>query len=307
MAYRFLKRESLPDGVRRIAAEEIDAVLEAVGASKSAQPDAEAVHTARKALKKLRALLRLLREQIGEEVFLRETACCRDAGRLLSMTRDADVRLAIFDSLADVDSSVEGSAMIREMLLNDVRAARRGGFTEKKRTAINRAMKNARVRMRLLESEEGWKVLKPGLRRSFRRACKNFEITFATEPKVETLHTCRKRVKDLYYQLGLVGGAFGPELKKIEQMAKKLGDLLGDERDLGLLCENLKNRQGIPSEALGDVCEKIARHQNRIQKKAARLGARMIEAMSGAFPKVMGRCWKKWRAAGVGARSLAAR
>ncbi len=295
MSYRFLKRESLQKGVKRIVSEQIKEVLEAVNSSR---PDIEAVHSARKALKRLRSLLRLIRTQIGEETFARESICCRDTGRLLSSARDADVRLATFNALAGAfGSHLESAALIRKALEADVRTARHGGLNSKKRKAVAHTLEMARARIGFLVIGEGWKVLEPGLRRSFRRAHKSFKATFASEPDVEALHTCRKRFKDLLYQLGLVRSALGPAFKEIEGMTKKMGELLGDERDLGLLCENLTNRSldGVTPEAVGFACEKIALRQAQIQKRAAKLGHEILEAMSDAFPKKMRKCWKKWR------------
>ena len=57
------------------------------------------MHEARKDMKKLRALLRLARGELGEEIFGRENACFRDAARELAGTRDADVMLETLDAL----------------------------------------------------------------------------------------------------------------------------------------------------------------------------------------------------------------
>ena len=60
------------------------------------------MHEARKDMKKLRALLRLARGELGEDTFRRENACFRDAGRELAGVRDADVML---DTLTSLDLS----------------------------------------------------------------------------------------------------------------------------------------------------------------------------------------------------------
>src|SRR5580693_577882 len=55
---------------------------------------AELVHDARKAIKRMRALARLLRCALGEREFERVDDSLRAAGRRLSGARDAEVRLA---------------------------------------------------------------------------------------------------------------------------------------------------------------------------------------------------------------------
>ena len=49
------------------------------------------MHETRKALKRLRALVRLLREELGEQAFERENAALRDVARRLAGARDAEV------------------------------------------------------------------------------------------------------------------------------------------------------------------------------------------------------------------------
>jgi CHAD domain-containing protein len=60
----------------------------------------EPVHEARKALKRLRALVRLLRPGIGRKVYRRHNELWRDAARRLSGGRDAHVLLELFAALA---------------------------------------------------------------------------------------------------------------------------------------------------------------------------------------------------------------
>jgi hypothetical protein len=62
-------------------------------------PNELAVHQARRAFKKLRALVRLGRPSLGAS-FTRENHRWRDAGRLLSASRDATVLLGSFDRMA---------------------------------------------------------------------------------------------------------------------------------------------------------------------------------------------------------------
>ncbi len=61
----------------------------------------EAIHETRKALKRLRALVRLLREELGEQQFKREHAILRDAARRLAGARDAEVMVGTLDALLE--------------------------------------------------------------------------------------------------------------------------------------------------------------------------------------------------------------
>jgi hypothetical protein len=60
-----------------------------------------AVHEALKDVKKTRALLRLYRSGLGDATYRHENRELRDAGRALSVMRDAHVRLETVDGLAE--------------------------------------------------------------------------------------------------------------------------------------------------------------------------------------------------------------
>src|SRR5882757_1483145 len=94
MAAALRRSESGTQGLRRIAREQIAKALEALD-GKTLSDDA--VHSARKELKKARASLRLLRDALGDAVYKRENAALRDAARPLSEVRDAKVLLDTLD------------------------------------------------------------------------------------------------------------------------------------------------------------------------------------------------------------------
>src|SRR5690242_10876976 len=100
MPYRLIPDESIPEGLRRIVYEEID--LAAANLRKAGAPiedpltRAEGLHEARKGIKRLRGVVRLLMPVMGARG-KRENAALRDTGRLLSDFRDADAILETVD------------------------------------------------------------------------------------------------------------------------------------------------------------------------------------------------------------------
>ena len=96
---------------------------------------AASIHGARKDLKKLRALLRLVREELGTALFKVENHRYRDAGQLLAGSRDAEVKLqtliALRSRLAAISSPPprprSGRAKLEAERDEDRRGSRRGG------------------------------------------------------------------------------------------------------------------------------------------------------------------------------------
>ena len=102
MGYRFLEGETVPDGVRRIALEQIDKALELTTAgSKAGENLDKAIHDTRVSCKKLRGLLRLVRFELDDETFKRENLFYRDANRSLSSVRDTAAMVETLDKLIE--------------------------------------------------------------------------------------------------------------------------------------------------------------------------------------------------------------
>ena len=97
MAYRLKSKESVPEGIRRVVKEEFDAGLQQLNGKSRANRD-EAVHEARKSVKKIRAVLRLMRPELNG-AYATETNRLRTVGRKLSEFRDAVAIVETFDAL----------------------------------------------------------------------------------------------------------------------------------------------------------------------------------------------------------------
>ena len=91
MSYRFKSGEALAGGLKRIFHEEIQSALKET--ERSAGKRGEAVHEFRKHLKKLRAALRLVSDEVGKARYKREDRCVREIAKVVSDLRDAHVRL----------------------------------------------------------------------------------------------------------------------------------------------------------------------------------------------------------------------
>ena len=104
-AYCLKTGEPLPQGIVRVANGRIGHALEELRGKSDSTPE-EAVHEARKDLKKLRALLRMTRGELGDATFRRENLCFRDAGRELAGVRESDVMLDTLKTL-DLPAGVE--------------------------------------------------------------------------------------------------------------------------------------------------------------------------------------------------------
>jgi CHAD domain-containing protein len=124
MAFRLPFDGDLDASIRQTARDEL---VEAIRLLRDDYPDdpVTAVHEARKNLKKTRALLRLARPGLGSETYRRENWAIRDAARLISGARDADVMQQTLTRLAKRDDarvSVDEFDALRSRLRDEARA-----------------------------------------------------------------------------------------------------------------------------------------------------------------------------------------
>lgn len=75
MSYQLESTEKLSTGLKRIVREQIDDAIHQLTDLPDGQ--AEAVHDVRKRFKKIRAVLRLVRDEIGSDVYKRENVFYR--------------------------------------------------------------------------------------------------------------------------------------------------------------------------------------------------------------------------------------
>src|SRR5262249_31342571 len=147
---------------------------------------------------------RLVRDDLGEKTFKRENRALRDAGRMLSASRDAEVKLATLDSLAEGEGDVPpgATALWREALVAD-RDRIVGGEDDRLDGGVAAAGAAAVGVPGGKLGEDGGKLLAPAMDPASREGREAFEA-LGEEPSFEAVHELRKRGKDLWYQVRLL-------------------------------------------------------------------------------------------------------
>lgn len=230
MDYALRPAETVERGVRRIAA----GLLRRAERDLAQQPPHEAHHRIRKACKKMRALLRLVREPIGA-TFSLENQWYRDLARTLAGVRDAQAVIEAWEWLAEQNQGLP-DALRCEVLDSLVR--RRDELAAALAPApadLRERIGEARQRARKWQVEaDGFGAIAPGLRRSYRRALQAMRQARA-EPNAVTLHHWRRRAKDHWYHMRLIDGFWPLELRARTRALAQLTDDLGRYHDLAVL------------------------------------------------------------------------
>jgi CHAD domain-containing protein len=275
--------EPLPAAVTRVARGRIDHAIDELRGKSGSTPE-EAVHEARKDMKKIRALLRLSRDEVGKDTYRRENACFRDAARELAGTRDSDVMLEAFGTL-------ELSPGVAWELRKAIRAERERGGGDGRDAAARASvaiLKEARKRVGDWQLErDSFDALAGGLKRTYRRGRRGFRAA-SEEPSVESLHELRKRVKDLWYHHTLLRELWPPVMTAVGDQAHELSDLLGDDHDLAMLAGWMRDH----APAAGpEFFEAVERRRDELQTKALALGALLYAEKPSVYVGRLERLW----------------
>jgi hypothetical protein len=327
--------ERLAGGLRRMALAQLDLTLELLGdgdgasagdapgdgATVAAAPDERAVHETRKALKRVRALLRLLEGELGAKTCAREHAALREVAASLSGARDAAVMLSTLDGLIERHPRTLGrrrgvlelrrrvrgeqARMERQTLADPAaRAAALGGLQALRRRVAAWSLTD-RDGIGLIEADLE-KLYRQGRRRRLRVVRRRGDRTIA-------MHEWRKRVKDLRYAAEMLErrGArgsngsngsgredrAGERLRQIARRADALGELLGEEHDLAVLAAHLRagELRGREDETWRTgrrtrerLLQAIAKRRRALRKRALRDGRRLYEEQPKRFIRRVG-------------------
>jgi len=294
--YKLETDESAPTGLQRIAAGRARKARKKLGEVE--QDGAVAIHGARKDLKKLRSVLRLIRRQLGEKAYRAQNRRFRDAGRLLSDTRDAEVKV---ETLADLEErfGAEFPTAAAEPWRRDLEreryaaAADAGGDVAERVEEATAMIEAGRDELAAWDlGKDSWKLVEPGLLTAYADG-REALAEVRDQPSDEGVHEWRKRAKDLWYQLRILKELWPEVLGETADQAHDLADRLGDHHDLAVLAADLETRDTVEPEAIRMLIE---RRQQELLAGAVAIGERLYAEKPKAFGKRIKAYWKVARA-----------
>lgn len=315
MSFRIQLDQPLAMDVRRIFAEqtskavkELQSIEDEIG-TYTLDIDAvdEAVHSARKALKKARSVVRLVRDAIGSDAYHSANLACRDAGRLLAGARDSRVMVSTFDDLIDecwdaVDADAAGP--IRTALVEQRKECRR------KLTEDGERLREAADLIRSaqegtgdwkLGGGEGFEALQGGLHRTYKRGRKRMDEAY-DDPEGVRFHEWRKRTKYHWYHLRLLRQIWPPVMSATADVAHDLASLLGDAHDLDRLSSFLQKHPNLFAAGMHgeSLLDKLVLRQGQLYARARPLGEYIFAESPGRFTARIGSYWDVATGQGIG-------
>lgn len=279
--FRLHLDEPLGQGVRRVILEQVAHAMQI----RDTDDLDEAVHSLRKSMKRTRAVLRLVRGELGDYRYRQENTALRDTARLWGPTRDAAVLAAVAAEFV-TEFGLDGAAAERTVAVLRQRAAEttRAARQDRRRhldtlTALGSFA--CRVRRFPVEGPDSirdeWEAVRPGMTRVATRASRRMR-TAQKDPTVERLHAWRKDVKYLGYQLQLLQPLWKDLLKAFSGRLMDIGSILGDDHDLAVWEDALRQDGTMLTEPteLARLHEAIATRRHTLQSEAFALGETVL-------------------------------
>jgi len=306
--FQLADTEPLSVGLRRITIEQFDHALEAF---QSGDFDV-AVHEARKAMKRLRAVLRLVRPVLGDDVYGNENALLRDTARILAPARDG---LVVAEAVMTLRSRFDG--YLRQSVFEDLENRLFDRYERRRLqvltndqalTQVVRTLRSARARYAAWPTDEdGLRVNdhKPikhsfnsvagGLAATYDRGRREMRVAI-DNPTAGNYHQWRKRVKYLRHQTEILEPIWFDVVGGYARSLDRLGELLGEEHDLAELLRVIAEVPGLCPDSIERSLLAALAQQRRAELRSASLslGTRIYTESTERFVSRFGAYWRAW-------------
>lgn len=244
------------------------------------------VHEVRKSCKKIRGVLRLVRDVLGD--YHGENHFFRDQARKISDLRDATAIIEALDmSYAQYGDKLYKNAFsnLRDSLIahreNKVAEvfAQKNILQEIKDHMVAKRNTIAAIEIQM----DSYRDVAPSIARVYKRGRRAYQSVCDTQ-NPDDFHEWRKRVKYLRYHLQALQAAWPGIFLAWEDELHSLSDYLGTDRDLYMLQNHLMDH---PEEDLQKTTylatDLIKGQRNQLQGHALLLGARLYELKPHSF------------------------
>ncbi len=235
MAYRFETGEDVGAGFRRIADEQFAKILRRFKMDREGETT---IHEARKSLKRLKALLKLVRQGLGKKDYRREYDTIRDAGRLLSGARDFEVMPATLASLkaASGDLDKVGAGQVAAAIARAKRDFEQTWDRDKAIDAAVGELKASAKRFATVALDDDFEVLAKGAGKCLSVLRAQGEHALSTGHD-EDFHEWRKSAQLHWRHLRLLSPVWPELIAARIDVTRSLADVLGYDHDLAVLAK----------------------------------------------------------------------
>ena len=294
IAYYIKEDEPIGFAIKRIALEQTEQAL-------TPEEDIhETIHDVRKRCKKLRALLRLVSDDLGKNFYKEQNVFYRDNARKLSDLRDIHVNIRtiedmknkhqetlpcdsldqILERLRDEEHKLVKKKIVEEAILNEVVDA----LEKSKKEIFDWPV----------SEKNNFDMIGPNIKRVYKRGYKAFSIAYE-EQASRQFHEFRKRAKYLWYHTRLLKELWPGLFKKRAKEIHQLTGMLGNDHDLMVIKEVVNDLGGKDGHLINTLNKLIERESQSLRLDAKNLSQLIYAEKPKRYTQRIGAYWKGWQ------------
>jgi CHAD domain-containing protein len=293
MAYRIRNRMPLDQELKRVFSERLDDSIQWLGNPE--QDLDEAIHEVRKNMKKIRGLLRLFRYTLPCGIYRNLNGFCRDFSRKFARAREARVHLNTIKKLENKNQFPPAASSVVDLLQSRYNGILNTLTDQKEFFALScLELQDSKEQIVKIDIDPSTKQMCKGIKRVYRRGRKAMQMA-KKHPNARNFHEWRKRVKYLWYHIGLLQDAWPAVMKGYRRTLDKLSGDLGLEHDLSELQQLILESDllgVIPETDKHDLSSAVEKSRMEARSGIWLYGDRQYTEKPGAFA---GRIMKYWK------------
>jgi len=299
--------ENLGVGIKRVTMDQLE--LAASGYFDGEDEFALAVHQSRKAIKRIRALLRLVRHELTERVFSYEDRTMRDTGRLVGEVRTAAAITEAAILVRDLYGELLAEGTFEELA---ARLSHRRDLIELRALEdpnlagqVVRNLEKAYHRYSTWPTDadarevyglgirDSYDSIESGLHSTYGRGRREMVAAYTT-PTGENFHMWRKRAKYLRYQMEFLAPVWPEVVLGMTMTLDRLGLILGEDHDLAELLSLLHDRPDLcPNPRERSLFSAlVTQRRTELQIAAEILGRRIYAEQPSSLEHRFGEYWE---------------
>ncbi|UII25024.1 CHAD domain-containing protein [Fulvivirga maritima] len=288
--------EDFTVGIKHLINQELTTSYEAI---EKMTPDTrhDVIHSSRKSFKKIRAILRLIREKTGKQEYKKQNTLYRDLGRQVSDLRDSTSIIEVLQELRTKHAKeLEPNAF--EQPLDSLQYYRRQAT--KKQLDIEDRLGTIKSTLHdQLKASEDWipeiesfADLAPNLRRVYKRGKEGLAKSIESKSP-QDFHEWRKRSKYLRYEMEILRRIWPKPMKALAKELHTISDYLGTDHDLYVLTEKINNSDvQFKSNTEKSILIALIEHQRQqLQEYAILKGKKFYSFHSNHFIEFLENAW----------------
>jgi CHAD domain-containing protein len=293
MAFQLDPAKNLSENARKLGARQIDAVLKRL-AIKSKQ--ARAVHEARKTMKRLRALLRLIKPALDKKTFRVNEEQLKEIGRSLSGARDIQAMLECIAKLeaAEPDAAKEPVGIALKDHLEIQRREAESELLGRSGSGLQKQLRQVKKAFAGLQIEGvGAEIIFTSIQKDYAAARDAFHHAYEAE-RDEAFHEWRKLVQRHWRQLLLIEAGWPSMIRQQINIVNELADMLGDDHDLYMLADRIRGAdKALGNQKQIDAYLALCRSRQEILRMRAKLlGERLFSEKPASIAARLTAYWR---------------